>query len=46
MTKTRRWIARSLFVTVLAILTAGPAAASEDVPLVDGEIVEGDRRHP
>jgi hypothetical protein len=38
MTKTRRWIAHSLVVTVIVILGAGPTAASEEVPLVDGEM--------
>ena len=36
MTKTRRWITRALLVTATTILGAGPAAASEDVPFVDG----------
>ena len=38
MTKTRRWIARTLVVTAIVMLGAGPATASEEVPLVDGKM--------
>jgi hypothetical protein len=38
MTKTRRWMAKTLLVTAIVILGVGPASASEDVPFVDGEM--------